>query len=68
LKGRQGGFIQPLENIEALRHFVVGAWQSKSPYRKPKSTLQNFLLINETTLPLFLKEGLGRGLPESTIG
>ena len=47
---KQGGFIQPLENIEALRHFV-GAWQSKSPYRQPKSTLLNFLLINETTLP-----------------
>ena len=29
---KQGGFIQPLENIEALRHFV-GAWQSISPYR-----------------------------------
>jgi hypothetical protein len=27
------------------------------PYCQPKSTLKNFLLVNETTLPTLLKKG-----------
>ncbi|WP_190448041.1 hypothetical protein [Trichocoleus sp. FACHB-832] len=30
------------------------------PYCQPKSTLKNFLLVNETTLPTLLKKGVAK--------